>query len=504
MGAPPGFAARRPNAPSLPNFELPPPIGNGQPKYNFNTGYTQGQQPPSSLASVGNLLTPPSTVSGDGVSSNPGAAPSYGQNPGYAWSPAQNNSAYGYSHQQRVPYSPLNSASGQPTSEAQMSSSYPVSLPPFPSSAPMSAPHDARDDGAAAATPRPRHDERAARLLGRSGHQPLASAGPGRVPAAADTYILLAAAKHAAAVALPLLQRRLATQATPLSAGPMSGRPQMSPASAGPHPPLSAPPIPSAHAYQARMPPYHHQGPVLSNINNPNGQPMMLNGLQHAMMPGGFNGGHPAGLQHMYGAPHAQTPPHNDRPFKCDQCPQSFKPQPRPEAAQAHSLGSQAVPLRPLRQELLPQRRAQGMFATRLGRVGQKLTNPLQRHILVKGCGKAQQTPTATSRTAPRRRPPKSGRRTTTRSRRPAPPTRERRPTRLCLDCSSAARRHHRREPFNRPTTQTSSFFFFPLISPLYPRGLYHYLLSSPALPLATLECQSRGSSRVGLFYAAV
>ena len=35
-----------------------------------------------------------------------------------------------------------------------------------------------------------------------------------------------------------------------------------------------------------------------------------------------FNSGHAAQMQQIYGGQH-QTP-HNDRPFKCDQCPQSF------------------------------------------------------------------------------------------------------------------------------------------------------------------------------------
>ena len=37
----------------------------------------------------------------------------------------------------------------------------------------------------------------------------------------------------------------------------------------------------------------------------------------------GYNSGHAAHLQQqMYGNP--QPTPHNERPFKCDQCPQSF------------------------------------------------------------------------------------------------------------------------------------------------------------------------------------
>jgi uncharacterized Zn-finger protein len=41
------------------------------------------------------------------------------------------------------------------------------------------------------------------------------------------------------------------------------------------------------------------------------------------MMPS-FNSGHAASMGHMYAAHAQQQQPPNDRPFKCDQCPQSF------------------------------------------------------------------------------------------------------------------------------------------------------------------------------------
>lgn len=48
---------------------------------------------------------------------------------------------------------------------------------------------------------------------------------------------------------------------------------------------------------------------------------MSNHGLPGNMMPG-FNSGHSAQMQQMYGGP--QQTPLNERPFKCDQCPQSF------------------------------------------------------------------------------------------------------------------------------------------------------------------------------------
>jgi uncharacterized Zn-finger protein len=62
----------------------------------------------------------------------------------------------------------------------------------------------------------------------------------------------------------------------------------------------------------------------MSNIHNPNGQPMLVGALPHGMMQG-FNSGHAANIQMYSQTPQTpQSTPQNDRPFKCDQCPQSF------------------------------------------------------------------------------------------------------------------------------------------------------------------------------------
>lgn len=74
-------------------------------------------------------------------------------------------------------------------------------------------------------------------------------------------------------------------------------------------------------------------GPVRTNIHNPGGQMTVLPNMPSAggILPG-FNSGHVA---RMYQGPASQSPhlpgsgsglggPTQDRPFKCDQCPQSF------------------------------------------------------------------------------------------------------------------------------------------------------------------------------------
>lgn len=347
MGGPPGFAARRPNAPSLPTFELPLPPSSASQKYPYAAvAATQTSQPPGSLTSVGNLLTPPSTVGGDGASTASNSSlPPYTPNGGYAWSPA-NQSAHPYGFQStsnpqtfapqpRGPYSPLNTVvRGNPTSpattEGQMPPTYEVSLPPFPSSGPMSAPTTLPT--MAAHQPESHHPQQVQQP--QMMHTPVSTSAPqpspihaqeGFRPPPTPTYYSQQPSNTPQHSPFPYSSGPSPPQPSPLSAGPMSGRPQMSPANAGSMPPLSAPPVQSPQYNQRPFPPYPAHGPVLSNINNPNGQPMLLGGLPPGMMPGGFNSGHAANLQHMYGPPHtSQSQPHNDRPFKCDQCPQSF------------------------------------------------------------------------------------------------------------------------------------------------------------------------------------
>jgi len=91
--------------------------------------------------------------------------------------------------------------------------------------------------------------------------------------------------------------------------------------------PVNGPgPVPSLQAYPQpynRSTTYPLPGAVLSNVNNPNGHMQMMGGMHHSMGPG-FNSGHAAHMQQMYGHHNQQPSPQNDRPFRCDQCPQSF------------------------------------------------------------------------------------------------------------------------------------------------------------------------------------
>lgn len=103
------------------------------------------------------------------------------------------------------------------------------------------------------------------------------------------------------------------THPSPTTAGPVSrGIPSMS----GHPSPMQAPHY-ASRSYGYSLPPTMG-GPVLSNMTNPGGQMALVGGM-NPMTHGypGHLGGH-----HMYS--HGQAPAQQDRPFKCDVCPQSF------------------------------------------------------------------------------------------------------------------------------------------------------------------------------------
>lgn len=111
------------------------------------------------------------------------------------------------------------------------------------------------------------------------------------------------------------------TQQSPISAGGSVHR--MSPAmTQGQIPSLASGPAPSPHGYARPFSSYLPPAPVFSNVNNPNGQLALVGGMPPGMVQG-FNSGHAANMPHLF-APHQQQQTPNDRPFKCDQCPQSF------------------------------------------------------------------------------------------------------------------------------------------------------------------------------------
>ena len=358
LGAPSSFTARRPNASNLGTFELPPPPLSSMHKYpSFNTiNASQPSQAPATIASVGNLLTPPSNLPGDGLSPVSGVTtsssnstqgmPPYTPNGQYVYSPPnQGPGTWGYQpgsqqQQQQQSYAPprgmfspiLYSNSrgnqGSLTSREGLPPP-PYELPPFPTSGPMAAPstlptmsaqqqhHQAMNNAmmnaqtpvsTSATQPSPVHAQE-------QFHH-------GQRPPPTPTYYGSQPSTTPQQPSFPYSTGPSPTQQSPISAGgPIS---RMSPAnSQGPVSSLQSAPSQSPHSYQRPFGSYPLPGPVLSNINNPNGQLALVGAMPHGMM-SGFNSGHAASMQHMYGHHPQQQQASNDRPFKCDQCPQSF------------------------------------------------------------------------------------------------------------------------------------------------------------------------------------
>ncbi|KAJ4375978.1 hypothetical protein N0V83_001258 [Neocucurbitaria cava] len=132
--------------------------------------------------------------------------------------------------------------------------------------------------------------------------------------------------------------------------------------------PLPQGPLPTNNSAQSLYPYIRPPAPVFSNVQNPNGQ-LALVGGHPGMMPG-FNSGHAAQMPHFLGDPQHQQQTANDRPFKCDQCPQSFN---RDHYLKRHKRIHLAV-------KPFPCNHCDKSFSRK---------DALKRHILVKGCGKA-------------------------------------------------------------------------------------------------------------------
>lgn len=350
MGAPTSFSARRPNASHLPSFELPPPPLAGLQHKHYQPSYSHinsSQAPATTLTSVGNLLTPPSNGSADGLS--PGnnhhnhsqqnthshsGVQSFPPNSSGMWPPPSNSNSTPYGFQPGSAHQPYSQGRGlySPSlnSIVRGSNSPTASegLPPPPyemshyanSTMSMSAP---------SLPAMPSHQQ----MMGNGmmgGHAPVSAPGsqPSPVhpqdsfsrPPPTPTYYNTQQSSTPQQPNFPYSSGPSPIQQSPSSAGgPLS---KMSPVNQQ----IQAPSLqPQSQQQQyAQHRPYSYQMPVLTNVNNPGGQVALVGGgMPHGMMPN-YNGGHAAQYSQMY-AQHPQQPnPPNDRPFRCDQCPQSF------------------------------------------------------------------------------------------------------------------------------------------------------------------------------------
>ncbi|KAH3910155.1 hypothetical protein HBI56_223080 [Parastagonospora nodorum] len=372
MGAPSSFSQRRPHAAQLGSFELPPPPMH---KYPFtNTiNASQSSQAPTTIASVGNLLTPPNTLHGDALSSSGGSSSishpttmSY-SNGSYIYSPpAQAPTHYGYppAHQQQQnQYGQARGGLNPPPYELNQQ------LPPFtPSSNGQSMP-------SMSAQQQPHH------MMSQHAQTPSSSSAPQQSPSLAQdsfrqphpptptyNYQPSSTPQHSSFSYSTGPSPTLSQQQSPISAGGSMSR--MSPAvSQGQMPSIPSNPQHSPYPYQRPQSTYQPgSAPVFSNVQNPSGQ-LSLVGVHPGMMPG-FNSGHAAAMPHFLGHPPHQQPTTNDRPFKCDQCPQSFN---RNHDLKRHKRIHLAV-------KPFPCNHCDKSFSRK---------DALKRHILVKGCGKA-------------------------------------------------------------------------------------------------------------------
>ncbi|KAE8355736.1 hypothetical protein BDV28DRAFT_27750 [Aspergillus coremiiformis] len=380
LSAPQPLNSRRPAAPSLPSFELPPPnfqIGGAAVKYHPHPAH---HQPPTN-PSVNSLLTPPastqsvetpvptttSAVTSAAVSASPDPTASYA--PAY-WpgqssygsasaAPRQSWSAGVSPYAPRDTFSPAvnhlhrNPPTSPPGTDPLPSQPYDMNqLPPFQQPLASSMPG-----------PNSQHHAMAHAILTAQNALPNPPPAPSSLPSN-DPYMT----KSSSAPSYPGIQ--------PMSNPPGSYAPYGQ-TGLGIHPPARVASNPPPHHLNYQRQPWPSyslpamNGPVMTNVHNPNGQMSFMGNLQPSLI--GFNSGHVASMQQLYGghAPHPGHPsgPTNDRPFKCDQCPQSFN---RNHDLKRHKRIHLSV-------KPFPCIHCDKSFSRK---------DALKRHILVKGCGK--------------------------------------------------------------------------------------------------------------------
>ncbi|KAJ5734945.1 uncharacterized protein N7483_000070 [Penicillium malachiteum] len=375
---------RRPAAPTLPSFELPPPQfglhGSSVTPNKYSThAHPPSSQPPANV-SVGNLLTPPATnqsgesalshhhhhqtLASHGTTDLPptywSGTSAYAPGSGSAGTPtwvSSVNSAYqarpalfspGAVGRSAVTSPPTTDGLPQPF-EAPSLASFQQGLP-APASLPPNVSHPATmalyhpSGHATSPAPLPSNDPYAPKHPSLYGAPPPHLASPHQ-----GSYSPIYGAHTMGAAGLGI------NPSTRMSAQSPGGQPPLGFARQ-PWPSYSLPAM---------------NGPVMTNIHNPNAPMAMMGGMQAGILPG-FNSGHVASTQHLYGGhipPHGISAPAPDRPFKCDQCPQSFN---RNHDLKRHKRIHLAV-------KPFPCAHCDKSFSRK---------DALKRHILVKGCGK--------------------------------------------------------------------------------------------------------------------
>jgi len=365
LNAPQSLTARRQAASHLPTFELPPPpiaqFTSAAQKHPGLASISATHPTPASL-SVGHLLTPPSNAPGESLSPtssgvNSSNTPTHQGIPpytptGYPWPPT-GTTPYGFgSGSTPQPWGTINPLfppkgmfSPSITSMMRNSTSSPTTsdglppppfdmtqLPPFSTSLPMSAPPSLPS----AAVQQQQQQQQAmanAMMSAQTVQNVVTSASTQASPVTAEQYAHKpppTSTVYGGAPPSSTPQHPTFPPSFPMSS-PVQQSPMSASAPGSRISPISGPSLVGQTPVQSHFgrpyPSYSlpaMSGPIMSNVHSPGSQMSLVGSMQTGVMPG-FNSGHAASIQQLYGGhPHPQQPPQNDRPFKCDQCPQSF------------------------------------------------------------------------------------------------------------------------------------------------------------------------------------
>lgn len=351
LNAPSSLTQRRLAASNLPAFELPPPplqhFGSISQRIPPLGGSLISHQPSSNL---GHILTPPSNSASEGSSTS--SAPPSGTTPNGAAVPV-------------LPYTPTFFNTGTTPTGYHTGYTPPTwpgnhMVPQRSMFSPVSAPLFRNQTHSPTATegsslPPPPYDIHTVQSsYGQSLHlaSPGGSSHSGPPPHSMVTSLLPQGVRPPSqhspltsgdatskAQQHPSLFTAMAGTGQPGSGYPYSAS---TPVSQSPHPQtLSAPRI-SPTLHQGAVPQLHPPapfmrppppsyslpampGPIMSNVHSPGAHMAMVGNMNNGLLPMTFNSGFAANP--MYGAQRnnqPQQPATQDRPFKCDQCPQSF------------------------------------------------------------------------------------------------------------------------------------------------------------------------------------
>lgn len=384
MEAPASFAARRPAATALPAFSLPPPDVPSMQRHPASASHTMksSSQPqtnphylPSSTASqpippvppASNVLTPPPGVASEGLSplssgvnsgssqsSQPsGGGPYYQQLTGQWPTPGNPSSSYTFGNTAnqsvqpygggRALYSPgVQQFAGRSTSSPAGGEGLPP--PPYSHEVPSFQGHVSGGGGGSGSSNLPSHPQppilSSQTLPSQQPHTP--SSGPPTTesyrtqPPTSTAFYASSSAAHQSPFQGYAPNHPSPSQPSPTTSAAMSrgiaSVASQSGSMAAPNIGYGGPRPPSTQAYGFQIP-NAGSGPVLSNLGTPGGQMALVPGMGMSMGPG-FNPGHhhsqmshhlfDHGHSHGHGGHGSQGRQQSDRPFKCDQCPQSF------------------------------------------------------------------------------------------------------------------------------------------------------------------------------------